>query len=206
MYERFTDRVCEAIEFADQEAKRRHHKSIGTEHLLLGLMQVETSLATSLLESLGVSRDQIVEEMDRTLPPGAAMEATAKRSWTTQARLILERATIEARALNCSHVGTEHLLLGLLGSQDDAATQALARVGANRNIVLVVRSFLESLQSTGQATFPAVKSWTETVETSRDAVDTEISSWPEPENHGSRIVMAIGIVFGIAGAVRLLMR
>jgi hypothetical protein len=129
MYERFTDRARKVMQLANQEAQRFNHEYIGTEHILLGLVKEGSGVAANVLKNLDVDLRTIRREVEKIVQSGPDMAPRGKRPQTPRARKVIERAIEEARNLNHNYVGTEHLLLGLLGDGDCAAGQVLLSLG-----------------------------------------------------------------------------
>jgi hypothetical protein len=129
MYERFTDRARKVMQLANQEAMRFNHEYIGTEHILLGLVKEGSGVAANVLKNLDVDLRTIRREVEKIVQYGPDMVTMGKLPQTPRARKVIERAIEEARNLNHNYVGTEHLLLGLLGDGDCAAGQVLLSLG-----------------------------------------------------------------------------
>src|SRR6266566_5081199 len=109
----FTDRVRKVLQMAREEAARLHHEYVGTEHILLGLIREGEGVAAAVLTNLNVDLEEIQQKIEET------------------AKKVLELAMSEARELNHSYVGTEHLLLGLLREEKGIAAQVLTDAGVN---------------------------------------------------------------------------
>jgi ATP-dependent Clp protease ATP-binding subunit ClpA len=129
MFERFTDRARKVLALANQEAQRLRHEYIGTEHILLGLIEEGNGVGASVLRNLDVAFERIHKEVERLVRPGEVTAAVAKLPMTPRAHRALELAIEEARTLNHQNVGTEHLLLGLMQEQDGIAAQVLRNLG-----------------------------------------------------------------------------
>src|SRR5437870_1193643 len=109
----FTDRVRKVLQMAREEAARLHHEYVGTEHILLGLIREGEGVAAAVLTNLNVDLEEIQQKIEETV------------------KKVLELAMSEARELNHSYVGTEHLLLGLLREEKGIAAQVLTDAGVN---------------------------------------------------------------------------
>jgi ATP-dependent Clp protease ATP-binding subunit ClpC len=131
MYERFTDRARKVMQLANAEAQQHHHEYIGTEHILLGLLQEGTGVAANALKNLDVDLRKIRLEIEKYIQRGPDRVAMGKRPQTPRAKKVIEYTIEEARNLNHNYVGTEHLLLGLLREQEGLAAQALVNLGLN---------------------------------------------------------------------------
>jgi ATP-dependent Clp protease ATP-binding subunit ClpC len=126
----FTDRVRKVLQMAREEAARLHHEYVGTEHILLGLIREGEGVAAAVLTNLGVELDEIQQKIEETVKKGkAAAAAGPELPYTSRAKKVLELAMMEARELNHSYVGTEHLLLGLLREEKGIAAQVLTDAG-----------------------------------------------------------------------------
>src|SRR5436189_248331 len=122
----FTDRVRKVLQMAREEAARLHHEYVGTEHILLGLIREGEGVAAAVLTNLNVDLEEIQQKIEETVKKGkAAAAAGPDLPYTSRAKKVLELAMSEARELNHSYVGTEHLLLGLLREEKGIAAQVL---------------------------------------------------------------------------------
>ena len=129
-FERLTEFARGAIVLAQEEARALNHNYVGTEHVLLGLLREEQGGAARALAAVGVRLDAAREEVRRIVGVGEA-PVVGQIPFTPHARRILTFAREEATALNHWSVGTEHLLLGLVGKHGGIATDVLARLGAD---------------------------------------------------------------------------
>src|SRR6187431_2359557 len=126
----FTDRVRKVLQMAREEAARLHHEYVGTEHILLGLIREGEGVAAAVLTNLNVDLEDIQQKIEETVKKGkAAAAAGPELPYTSRAKKVLELAMMEARELNHSYVGTEHLLLGLLREEKGIAAQVLTDAG-----------------------------------------------------------------------------
>jgi len=125
----FTERVRKVLSMARQQATRLQHDYVGTEHILLGLVGDSESVAANVLESLDVEIGRIHERVEGAVRKGKATIALGELPYTSPAKKVLEFAVAEARELNHSYVGTEHLLLGLLRESKGIAAQVLNGLG-----------------------------------------------------------------------------
>jgi len=129
----FTDRVRKVLQMAREEAARLHHEYVGTEHILLGLIREGEGVAAAVLSNLNVDLEDIQQKIEETVKKGKAPAAAGPPDlpYTSRAKKVLELAMSEARELNHSYVGTEHLLLGLLREEKGIAAQVLTDAGVN---------------------------------------------------------------------------
>ncbi|HTP01018.1 MAG TPA: Clp protease N-terminal domain-containing protein, partial [Anaerolineales bacterium] len=124
--ERFTQRARRVLSLAHQEAERGHQNSIGTEHLLLGLMEEEGGVAGRVLRELGLESSRVREIIERVSVEGRRDDSKIELAPDTQQ--VLEYAVDEARRLGHHYIGTEHILLGLV-RVDATAMEVLRRLG-----------------------------------------------------------------------------
>jgi len=130
MFDRFTDRARRVMQLARAEAVRLNHDYIGTEHVLLGLIQEGSGVAASVLRNLGVDLQRIRQEIERTVRRGASpAPRTGQLPFTPRAKKVLEFAIEEANSLGHNYIGTEHLLLGLLRETSGRAAKVLEALG-----------------------------------------------------------------------------
>jgi ATP-dependent Clp protease ATP-binding subunit ClpC len=129
VFERFTERARQVVVLAQDEARRLQHNYIGTEHLLLGLLREEEGIAARVLESLGVTADQVRAEVERVVGQGDEV-STGQIPFTPRAKHALERSLREALALGHKHIGTEHVLLGVVSEENGVAARILGELGA----------------------------------------------------------------------------
>ncbi|MDH3456414.1 MAG: ATP-dependent Clp protease ATP-binding subunit [Gemmatimonadota bacterium] len=128
----FTDRVRKVLQMAREEAARLHHEYVGTEHILLGLIREGEGVAAAVLTNLNVDLDDIQQKIEETVKKGKSPAPEGPDlPYTSRAKKVLELAMSEARELNHSYVGTEHLLLGLLREEKGIAAQVLGDAGVN---------------------------------------------------------------------------
>ncbi|MCC7194101.1 MAG: ATP-dependent Clp protease ATP-binding subunit [Gemmatimonadaceae bacterium] len=128
----FTERVRKVLAMAREEAARLHHEYVGTEHILLGLIREGEGVAAAVLQQLNVDLDEVQQKIEETVKRGkAAQGAGPDLPYTSRAKKVLDLAMGEARELNHSYVGTEHLLLGLLKEEKGLAAQVLSDAGVN---------------------------------------------------------------------------
>lgn len=127
----FTDRVRKVLAMAREEAIRLQHDYVGTEHILLGLIREGEGVAAAVLMNLSVDLEQIHERIEESVRKGKATIALGELPYTSRAKKVLEYAMAEARELNHSYVGTEHLLLGLLREEKGIAAQVLNSLGVS---------------------------------------------------------------------------
>ena len=131
MFERFTDNARGVMATANQQAQQFGHDRIGTEHIFLALLKQDAGTDAKILEDRGVDTEKMLLEVEQILKVKDESELAAEGNLpaTASAMQVVQYAIEEARALNHSHIGTEHLLLGLLRETDGIAAQVLANLG-----------------------------------------------------------------------------
>jgi len=125
--ERFTQRARRVLSIAHQEAERAHNNNIGTEHLLLGLMEEEGGVAGRVLRELGMTSDRVREVVKRVTSPSASFDPN-RVELAPDTQQVIEHAIEEARRLGHHYIGTEHILLGLV-RVEGVAMEVLRRLG-----------------------------------------------------------------------------
>ncbi len=135
LWQRFTSRARRAVLMAHDEAQRMGMQLISTEHLLLGLMRLREGVAAEIMESLGLDLERLRSELRRQMEGETTGEGPADVQFTPEAQRVLQRAYAEARQLGDYHIGTEHILVGLLREGRGAAYRLLRRHGADLPMV-----------------------------------------------------------------------
>jgi ATP-dependent Clp protease ATP-binding subunit ClpC len=141
----FTDRARRVVVLAQDEARLRNHDYLGTEHLLLGLIREGEGegVAVRALESLGISLGAVRAQVQEIIGQGQSAP-TSHILFTPRAKKVLELSFREALQLHHDDIGTEHLLLGLIGEGEGVAAQVLMQLGADlsrvRQRVIELRS------------------------------------------------------------------
>src|SRR5437660_78128 len=130
MWQRFTERARRVIFFAQEEAARLGENYVGTEHLLLGLIREDDSVAGRLLQRMGVPLERIRADVERQVTAGKGHEGKDMQL-TPRAKRVIDLAYEEARQLNNNYIGTEHLLVGLVREGDGLGARVLVKLGAN---------------------------------------------------------------------------
>jgi hypothetical protein len=130
MFERFTDRGRRVLVLALEEARRLGHNVIGTEHILLGLLDEGEGVAAKALASLGIRVEPVRKHIEEMIGP-LGSSTTGSPAFTARAKKVLELALREALQLGHNYIGTEHLLLGLVREGEGGAVQVLVSLGAD---------------------------------------------------------------------------
>lgn len=127
----FTPRAQQVLALARKEADRCNHNYIGTEHLLMAMIKLGQGVAINVLERLGLNIEQLKNDIDAVMTPSKDPQAFGSIPYTPRVKKILAFASKEARRLNHAYVGTEHILLGILGEGEGLAAQILERAGVD---------------------------------------------------------------------------
>jgi len=130
MFERFTDRARRVVILAQENARLLNHDYVGTEHLLLGLIQEGEGVAAQGLLDLGVRLDSVRSEVADTVGRGR-QAPSGHIPFTPRAKKALELSLREALQLGHNYIGTGHILLGLIREGDGVAAQVLEKLGSD---------------------------------------------------------------------------
>ena len=126
----FTSRAIKAIEFAQYAARELEQDYIGTEHILLGLLHEEGSVAFAALQAAGLTFDAVMQRVE-AMVAGDAEYPSDNPYYTPRAKRVMEGAVEEAQTLGHNYIGTEHILLSLLEETEGAATELLIGMGVD---------------------------------------------------------------------------
>jgi len=129
MFDRFTDRAKKVMNLARQEAQRFNHEYLGTEHILLGLVQEGSGVAANVLKQMQIDLDKIRVEVEKIVKTGPSMVTMGQLPFTPKAKKVLELSLEEASNLGHNYIGTEHILLGLIKENEGIAAQVLMNLG-----------------------------------------------------------------------------
>jgi ATP-dependent Clp protease ATP-binding subunit ClpC len=129
VFERFTDRARRVVVLAQEEARLLNHNYIGTEHILLGLLNEGEGIAAQALESLDIDLASVREEVVKIIGQGQ-QSPSGHIPFTPRAKKVLELSLREALQLGHNYIGTEHILLGLIREGEGVAAQVLQQLGA----------------------------------------------------------------------------
>lgn len=127
----FTPRAQQVLALARKEADRFNHNYVGTEHILLGLIKLGQGVAVNVLNKLGLDLDTVRMQVEQQVGSGPETKMVGNIPYTPRVKKVLALAAKEAKALNHSYVGTEHILLGLLREGDGVAAQVLRNLDVN---------------------------------------------------------------------------
>ena len=121
----FTPRAQQVLALARKEADRFNHNFVGTEHLLLGLIKLGQVVAVNVLQKMGLDLETVRMEVEKQVGTGPDQKMIGNIPYTPRVKKVLALAQKEAKALNHTYVGTEHILLGLLREGDGVAARVL---------------------------------------------------------------------------------
>ncbi len=128
MFERFTDRARRVVVLAQEEARTLNHNYIGTEHILLGLIHENESIAAKALASLDITLEAVREQVQEMIGPSPQAPG-GHIPFTPRAKKVLELSLREALQLSHNYIGVEHILLGLLREGEGVAAQVIVKLG-----------------------------------------------------------------------------
>ncbi|WP_203247850.1 ATP-dependent Clp protease ATP-binding subunit [Sporosarcina beigongshangi] len=132
MFNRFTQRAQKVLQLAQEEAIRMKHESIGTEHILLGLIREGGGIAAKALEAIDVSFETIEQGVEKLVGAGSK-EVGPIVHYTPRAKKVIELSVDESRKLGHSYIGTEHILLALIREGEGVAARVLNNAGVSLN-------------------------------------------------------------------------
>ncbi len=121
----FTPRAQQVLALARKEADRFHHNYVGTEHLLLGLINLGQGVAVNVLQKMGLDLETVRAAVEKQVGSGPETKPSGNIPYTPRVKKVLALAGKEAKALNHSYIGTEHILLGLLREGEGVAARVL---------------------------------------------------------------------------------
>ena len=157
LFHRFTGRARETVRFAQDEARRLQHDYIGTEHILLGLLHDEASVASKALRQLNLDQERLRAHIEEVVGIGPGTPS-GPIHFTPRAKKILELALREALALHHHYIGTEHILLAIGREGEGVAALALAEQGVDeahiRGVVIALLSGLSGREAAVEQSEP----------------------------------------------------
>ena len=130
MFERFTERAIKVVMLAQEEARRLGHNFVGTEQILLGLINEGTGVGPKVLKSMGLNLKDARFEVERIVGRGSGFVAV-EIPFTPRAKRVLELSLEEAGQLGHNYIGTEHILLGLIKEGEGVASRVLESLGVD---------------------------------------------------------------------------
>ena len=145
MTDRFTAKAKEAISLAVDVAEGLGHSYVGTEHLLLGLIQEGTGVAARVLEECGVKEEKVMDLVSQLITPNQSVRVLEPSSYTPSARRVLENSYKEAVRFKAQLIGTEHLLIAIIRENDCVASRLLNTMG-----ISIQRLYVDLLAAMGE--------------------------------------------------------
>lgn len=133
----FTKKAEEVLQYAAQSAFELGHGSVGSEHILIGILKCDGCLAQTVLNNNGVDEDKVVDVISQLITPDRNIGVKEPDSYTPRAARIIDNARKEARRFKAQLIGTEHILIGMLKEPDSVATRLLCTLGISVQRVYV---------------------------------------------------------------------
>ncbi|MCI6885783.1 MAG: ATP-dependent Clp protease ATP-binding subunit [Lachnospiraceae bacterium] len=145
MIDRFTEQAREAITLAVDAAEELGHSYVGTEHLLIGLLQEGTGVAAKVLTSCQVTADKVLELINQLISPNQPVSTADRSGYTPSAARVIENSYREAVRFKAPLIGTEHLLIAMIRESDCVAVRLL-----NTMSVSIQKLYIELLSAMGE--------------------------------------------------------
>ena len=149
--ERYTPQAKEALSLAVGMAESLNHGYVGTEHLLIGLLQEGTGVAARVLEENGVEESKVVELVSQLISPNTSVQMAENAAYTPRARRVIENSYREAVRFKAAQIGTEHILIAILREGDCVASRLLNTMG-----ISVQKLYIDLLADMGEDA-PSIK-------------------------------------------------
>ena len=149
--ERYTPQTKEALSLAVGMAESLNHGYVGTEHLLIGLLQEGTGVAARVLEENGVEESKVVELVSQLISPNTSVQMAENAAYTPRARRVIENSYREAVRFKAAQIGTEHILIAILREGDCVASRLLNTMG-----ISVQKLYIDLLAAMGEDA-PSIK-------------------------------------------------
>ncbi|WP_313155151.1 ATP-dependent Clp protease ATP-binding subunit [Lacrimispora sp.] len=145
MIDRFTTKARTAINLAVKAAERLGHSYVGTEHLLIGLLEEGGGVAARVLEENGVKEDKVLNLISQLIAPDQAVRLKEDNGYTPGARRVLENSYREAVRFKANLIGTEHLLISIIRDNDCVASRLLNTIG-----ISIQKLYIDVLSAMGE--------------------------------------------------------
>ena len=149
MIDRFTAKAREAIGLAVDAAETLGHNYVGTEHLLIGLLQEGTGVAARVLDECGVKVDKVTELVSQLITPNQTVRTAEQNTYTPSARRVIENSYREAVRFKAPLIGTEHILIAIIRENDCVASRLLNTMG-----ISIQRLYVDLLAAMGEDAAP----------------------------------------------------
>ncbi|MCI8725329.1 MAG: ATP-dependent Clp protease ATP-binding subunit [Hungatella sp.] len=145
MIDRFTAKAREAIGLAVDAAESLGHNYVGTEHLLIGLLQEGTGVAAKVLEECGVEENKVMELVSQLITPNQPVSLMEQNTYTPSAKRVIENSYREAVRFKAPLIGTEHILIAIIRESDCVASRLLNTMG-----VSIQKLYMDLLSAMGE--------------------------------------------------------
>ena len=157
-FDKFTDKARKVLVLAQDEARGLHQPYVGTEHILLGLIQEKEGLAAQALERLNIKYDAVVQAIRQVVTIDESADVSGHLSFTPRVKRVLENSLREAMQMGQSYISTEHLLLGIVREGEGTALDVLGRLGVKGDDIRGALNDLvgQSLVYAGRSAFDAM--------------------------------------------------
>ena len=174
-FEKFSERARRVLSLAQEEAQRFNHNYIGTEHILLGLVRETEGVAARVLSGLGVDLSKVRSAVEFIIGRGEK-PAQGEIGLTPRAKKVVELAVDEARRMNHTYIGTEHLLIGLLREGEGVAAGVLESLGVTLEKVRAETHRILSNSSTGSGGAQSARTGTRTPTLDQLGIDLTVAA------------------------------
>ena len=145
MMDQYTPQAREALSLAVSVAESLNHGYVGTEHLLIGLLQEGNGVAAKVLEENGVEETRVIDLVSQLIAPNPTLQTADKNAYTPRARRVIENSYREAVRFKANQIGTEHILISILRESDCVASRLLNTIGVN-----VQKLYIDLLAAMGE--------------------------------------------------------
>ena len=137
MKSNYTEKAQAALLLAKKEARKFHQNYVGTEHILIGLLKENTSIAATVLQDNGVEYSKIKELMLDLIAPDSKVAVKERDGYSKKAQSVLEEAGVQAERFGYEKIGTEHILLALIKDLDNVAIRLLNTMGVSTQRIYI---------------------------------------------------------------------
>jgi ATP-dependent Clp protease ATP-binding subunit ClpC len=180
-FARFTPRARGSVVAAQKLARTRGDSSVGTEHVLLGIIEEGNNLALGVLAALDIDPEDVKSELEASMPAaGKEKKGKSHIAFEKPAKDALQVAMREALGLGHNYIGCEHLLLGVLAVDDALASRVLRRMGVElrttrRTVITLLSGYMHAKTTMASATAPAEQATLEQIVRRLDAIEQRLS-------------------------------
>ena len=200
-FEKFTDKARKVLVLAQDEARSLHQPYVGTEHILLGLIQEKDGLAAQALDRLNVTYDGVVQAIRQVVTIDEDTDVSGHLSFTPRVKRVLENSLREAMQMGQSYISTEHLLLGIVREGEGTALEVLGRLNVSGDDV---RGALNDL--VGQSPVYAGRAGFDSPASSSDSMLTEFGTDLTKKAREGKLDPVIGRASEIERVMQILSR